>query len=310
MQTMMQIFAEELRKSGEENPDIVALSADVKRSTGLGLFAEVFPDRYYEMGISEQNMIGAAAGMAMEGKRAVTSSYACFSPGRTWEQIRNGVCYHQADVKIIGAHIGVGSGRDGATHQCFEDIALISCLPYMRIYSPATAAEVRLCSREILSYAGPAYLRLSARYCAEPDGYVPAIDSISTLKKGKEYAVIGTGAILAKALDAVKRFEQENNLSVAVFNVVRLVPMEREKIKEMLAPFKAVLSIEEHQLIGGFGSMIASVLAEQKEHPPLYRIGVDSAFGASMESEELYRSLKISESDIVIKLTEMHRDRP
>lgn len=148
---MMDIFAEELREAGRADPGIVALSADVRRSTGLGLFAEAFPERYYEMGVSEQNMIGTAAGAALEGRRAVASSYACFSPGRTWEQIRNAVCHMRADVKIIGAHAGVGSGRDGATHQCFEDIALMSCLPGMTIYSPATESDVRLAARRMLA---------------------------------------------------------------------------------------------------------------------------------------------------------------
>lgn len=304
MPAMMQIFAEELRRAGESNPDIAALSADVKRSTGLGLFAEAFPDRYYEMGISEQNMIGAAAGMALEGKTAVTSSYACFSPGRTWEQIRNTVCGQNADVKIIGAHIGAGSGRDGATHQCFEDIALISCLPGITLYSPATEREVRLCTRAMFKRKGPAYLRLSARCCPETDKETD-IDTISLMKEGADFAVIGTGSILAKALEAVSRFEKESGCTVAVYNAVRLAPLDAQGIKTKLKPYKALLGIEEHQLNAGFTSMAAAVLAEEKSHPPFFRTGVRSTFGASMDCDNLYEHLGLSADAVLKQLRKM-----
>ena len=128
MKTMMSVFAEELLKEGEQDPNIIAFSADVKKSTGTGVFGDIFPERYFETGICEQNMVGMAAGAALEGKRSVISTYASFCPGRTWEQLRCSVCLQNADVKVIGAHIGVGNGHDGPTHQCFEDIALISCL--------------------------------------------------------------------------------------------------------------------------------------------------------------------------------------
>lgn len=305
---MMDIFAEELREAGRADPGIVALSADVRRSTGLGLFAEAFPERYYEMGVSEQNMIGTAAGAALEGRRAVASSYACFSPGRTWEQIRNAVCHMRADVKIIGAHAGVGSGRDGATHQCFEDIALMSCLPGMTIYSPATESDVRLAARQMLAEEGPAYLRLSARPCPEPEGYEAGLDQPVRMKDGKDFAVIGTGGILAFALEAAERFAERTGMSAAVYNVVRLKPFSLDAIAGELAAFRAVLSVEEHQRTGGFGSLCASVMAERRNMPPLYRAGVDGVFGESMEPDALYRHLGISAEDLLAGLERMKEE--
>lgn len=304
MQTMMQIFSDELCKIAAKNPQIVGLSADVKRSTGLGQFAETFPDRYYEMGISEQNMIGTAAGMALEGLIPVTSTYACFSPGRTWEQIRNSICYHKANVKIIGAHIGVGSGRDGATHQCFEDIALMSCLPEMTIFSPATEEEVRLAAQEAFSVYGPVYIRLSARPLDA--SYPSDVRHPAMVKGGSDFAVIGTGSILGAAMDAVSEFENKHGVSVAVYNTVQLRPLDCEKIKEIAGRYKAVMSVEEHQLNGGFGSMIASEFCRMKGAPILHRVGVDGQFGASMGYEDLYNHLGLSAKDILSSLEQMN----
>lgn len=301
---MMEIFSEELLNAGQQNPNIVALSADVRGSTGLKLFAEAFPDRYFEMGICEQNMIGAAAGMALAGKKAVASSYACFSPGRTWEQIRNAVCMDKADVKIIGAHIGVGSGRNGPTHQSFEDIALTACLPHLSVYSPATKQDVRLCAKEMLNTFGPAYIRLSAELCPEPAEYRCSLKGLSLLKHGKDFAVIGTGGILRKALKAVKIFEENSPFQTAVFNMVRLDSLNGE-IFDPLKHFKAVLCLEEHQTNGGLASLIAPFFAADKTLPPLYRMGIDLRFGASMDAEDLYSFLNLSEQNILSRLTEI-----
>ena len=305
MATMMQIFAKEIAREAENNPSIIGLSADVKRSTGLGALAEKFPERYFEIGISEQNMIGVATGMALEGKTVVTSTYACFSPGRTWEQIRNCVCYQNADVKIIGAHIGVGSGRDGATHQCFEDIALMTVLPNIEVYSPATEEEVKLVAEISLRNKKPTYIRLSARMCGTSTEYKPNINGVAKLKEGKDFAIIGTGSILSHALIAVKDFEKQTGQSVAVYNVVKLNPLNTEEIKKYLSKHRAIISIEEHQLNGGFGSAIASIVVEDKSMPPLHRIGANGLFGASMDIDDLYSELGLSSNDILNKLVEV-----
>ena len=304
MTTMMQIFAEELLNAGRQNPDIVALSADVHNSTGLKLFAEAFPDRYFEMGICEQNMVGAAAGMAFAGKRAVVSDYACFSPGRTWEQIRNSVCLDKADVKIVGAHIGVGSGRNGATHQSFEDIALMTCLPDMAVYSPATEKDVRMCAREMLNTKTPAYIRLSAELCPEPEGYICNLKGLSLLKDGTDFAVVGTGGLLRKVLRAAKTLEHSSLSRIAVFNLIRLDNL-NAGIFAPLKKFRAVLCLEEHQTNGGPASLIAPFFAESKDFPPFYRMGVNLKFGASMDAEDLYACLNLSERDILNRLTEI-----
>lgn len=304
MPTMMQVFAEELQKAGRQNPNIVALSADVSGSTGLKLFAQEFPDRYYEMGVCEQNMISVAAGLALEGKTAVTSSYACFSPGRSWEQIRNTVCLEKADVKIIGAHIGVGSGRNGATHQSFEDIALMSCLPNMTIFGPATESEVRLCAREILNNRRPSYLRLSARLCPEPEGYRPNIHGLSLLRSGTDFAIVGTGGLLEKAVYAAEMFEQKKELSAGVFSLACLSPLNKNSLAS-LRRFKAVLCIEEHQINGGLSSLLAPLFAADLSLPPFERMGVNRKFGESMDTRDLYDFLELSEQDIFNKLNQL-----
>lgn len=304
MPTMMQIFAEELQNAGRQNPNIVALSADVSGSTGLKPFAEEFPDRYYEMGVSEQNMISTAAGLALEGKTAVASSYACFSPGRSWEQIRNTVCLEKADVKIIGAHIGVGSGRNGATHQSFEDIALMTCLPEMTVFSPATQTEVRLCAREILNNRHPSYLRLSARLCPEPAQYCPDIHGLSRLRPGTDFAVVGTGSLLEKALQAAELFEQTRGLSAGVFSLACLSPLNKDGLAP-LRRFKGVLCVEEHQINGGLSSLLAPLFAADPSMPPFERVGVNLKFGASMDSEDLYDFLELSEQHIFNKLNQL-----
>ncbi len=301
MPTMMDVFAEELKKAGELNPNIVALSADVYGSTGLKPFADTFADRYFEMGICEQNMISTAAGLALEGKTVVTSSYACFSPGRSWEQIRNTVCMDQADVKIIGAHIGVGSGRNGATHQSFEDIALVSCLPNMMIYSPATEREVRLCAKELFNNRRPSYLRLSARICPAPKGYHPDINALSVMKQGTDIAVIGSGSILEKALTAAEMFERQHSLSVAVFNLVKLCPLNTTGF-HCLKNFKKVLCLEEHQINGGLGSLLSPVFAADASLPVFERMGVNQSFGSSMDIQDLYNFIGLSEQHIFQRL--------
>ncbi len=304
MPTMMQIFAEELLIAGRENTDIVVLSADVRNSTGAKLFAEAFPDRYFEMGICEQNMVCAAAGMAFAGKKAVVSDYACFSPGRTWEQIRDTVCLDKADVTIIGAHIGVGSGRNGATHQSFEDIALMTCLPNMAVYSPATEQDVRLCAREMLNAKTPAYIRLSAEPCPEPEGYRCDISGLSLLKQGRDVAIVGTGGILRKALRAIKDSEYSDTGRIAVFNMVRLDSL-NPAIFSLFKKFRAVLCLEEHQTNGGLASLIAPFFAKSKDLPPFFRMGVNLKFGASMNAEDLYVYLNLTERDILNRLTEI-----
>lgn len=307
MRTMMAVFAEELLEAGKKNPNIVAFSADVKRSTGTGVFGDAFPDRYFETGICEQNMVGMATGAALEGKTAVVSTYASFCPGRTWEQLRCSVCLQNADVKVIGAHIGVGSGRDGATHQCFEDIALTSCLPNMRVYSPATADEVRRAARELFTFKGPAYLRLSAVSCSAVPVSAGPLSELSMLKAGGDLAVVATGGIVRSALEAVLEFEAETGKSAAVYDLARLVPFDAEHIRRELFGYKAVISLEEHQLNGGFGSMIASAFAEKGSHPPLFKIGVDGKFGLSADPSDVYERLGLSKNAVLSRLREAEK---
>ncbi|MGD9638903.1 MAG: transketolase family protein [Alphaproteobacteria bacterium] len=295
MSNLHLVLGQTLKELGEKDPNIVCLSGDVKNSTGVGIFAEHFPNRYFEMGISEQNMIGVAAGMALEGKIPFVSSYACFSPGRNWEQIRNSICLQNANVKIIGAHIGFAPAKDGATHQCFEDLALMRCLPNLKILSPFDDYDCKLCTKEAANHKGPVYLRLS-RYAAVKLGKRYDEPFVS-IKDGKDIALIATGAICEKALNAAAEYQNKTGKNIAVFGASHLKPLDTKKL-ELLAPkFSAVITVEEHQINCGFGSSIAEILSE-KSHTKVFRIGMPDCFGTSGETEQLYQTFGLDETSI------------
>lgn len=296
-------FGEGLVLAGGENKNVVVLSADLKESTRCEKFAAEFPGRFIETGVAEQNMAGLASGLAASGKIPFISSYAVFSPGRNWEQIRTTICYNNVGVKIAGHHAGVSTGPDGATHQAAEDIAITRALPNMKVIAPCDAVEARKAVLAAIKIAGPVYIRLAREKTAiltkENDNFVPGKASeLWTSAKKPQVAIVGAGPILAEALSAAKELESEG-IGAIVLNCHTIKPLDENKILEAAKKCGAIVSVEEHSVVGGLGSAIAELLA-QRNPLPMEFIGIKDKFGQSGTPEELYKKYEL-DKDAIIK---------
>ncbi len=280
-------FGEALLYLGEADSRVVALTGDLKESTRIEPFAKKFPDRFIECGVAEQNMMGIAAGLALSGKIPYAASYATFSPGRNWDQLRVSVCYSKANVKIIGAHTGVSVGPDGATHQALEDLAITRVLPNLTIVQPIDSIESYKATVALNYLVGPSYLRLTR----EKSPIITTEDSpfeigkAEVLKEGKDVVIIGAGPILYNGIRAAIELEKEN-IHVLVINSHTIKPLDRETIVWAAKLTKCVVTVEEHQVSGGLGSSVAECLS--KEYPvPIEMIGMHDSFGQSGPPETL-----------------------
>jgi transketolase len=296
-------FGEGLLQAGIENEDIIALCADLKDPTKLNLFADKFPDRYIEMGISEQNMASVASGMASMGKIPFIASFAVFSPGRNWEQIRTTICYNNQPVKIISSHSGTAVGPDGGSHQCLEDFALTRVLPNMVVISPCDSIEAKKATVAISKTKEPTYLR-----CTRND--TPLITTKDTpFDIGKAHilfkpenglaqvGIIATGPVLYDALMAAKKMS-DDGIKVKVMNLSTIKPLDKESIVELAKETRNIITIEDHQISGGMGSAVAECLAEF--YPTKIKfMGINDSFGQSGESSELARYYKIDIESII-----------
>lgn len=284
-------FGQGLLAAGEKNKNVVGLCADLTESTQMHLFKEKFPNRFIEMGVAEQNLVTVASGMAAMGKIPFTSSYAMFSPGRSWEQIRTTVAYNDRKVVIVGSHAGVSVGPDGGTHQAIEDIAIMRVVPRMVIISPCDSIEAKKATMAIAESKEPTYIRLIREK-------TPVITTESTpFEIGKarvffepvtgksDVVIIATGSLVHKALVAAKDLEKER-VGVTVINLATIKPLDGETILRAVKDAKGVVTVEEHQIIGGMGSAIAEFLSEH--YPlPVIRLGVKDVFGQSGTPDEL-----------------------
>lgn len=300
-------FGEGLVLAAEENEQVVGLCADLTESTRMQAFAEKFPQRFIEVGVAEQNLVTVAAGLALGGKIPFTSSYATFSPGRNWEQIRTTICYNDVPVKIIGSHAGLSVGPDGATHQALEDIAMMRALPNMVVVSPADSIEAKKATQAIARYPSPCYLRLSREK-------VPVITSEQTpfeigkaevFYEGKDVTVIATGQMVYRALLAAKELES-HKISVRVINCHTIKPIDKETILKAAEQTGAIVSAEEHQVTGGLGGAVAEVLS-QNFPVPLKIIGVEDRFGESGEPNELLEKFGLTKEAIIKAITQVLR---
>lgn len=282
-------YGHALEELGAEIPDIVVLDADLKESTRTGYFAEKFPERFFDCGIAEGNMIAIAAGLAAAGKIPFASTFAMFAAGRAFEQVRNAVGYPHLNVKIGASHAGITVGEDGASHQCLEDIALMRSIPGMVVMSPSDDVEARKAVRAAAEYVGPVYMRFG-RYAVpvfnDPD--MPfEIGKGNVLKSGKDVSIIATGICVPAALDAAKLLEAEG-IDAEVINICTIKPIDRELIIRSAAATGCVVTAEEHNIIGGLGSAVAEVLSEEQP-TRLLRIGIEDRFGESAPAGELVK---------------------
>ena len=286
-----------LVQAADENPNVVGLCADLTESTRMEPFAKKYPERFVEMGVAEQNMASVAAGMSLMGKIPYITSYAMFSPGRNWEQIRTTICYNEANVKIIGSHAGVSVGPDGATHQAIEDIAITRPIANMQVFAPCDMHEAKKIVYAISKVYGPCYARFAREktpvFTTEDTPFEIGRAQIfwdstfggSTSESGIDVAIIACGPLVHNAILAAADLEKEG-VKVRVINNPSIKPMDEEAIIKAAKDAKAVVTVEEHQVSGGMGSAVAEVLA--KNYPvPIEFIGVQNSFGESGSPNEL-----------------------
>ncbi|MBM3257292.1 MAG: transketolase family protein [Candidatus Liptonbacteria bacterium] len=302
-------YGEGLVLAGEENPNVVALCADLKESTRVEAFAKKFPERFVEIGVAEQNMATVAAGLGVSGKIPFISSYATFSPGRNWEQIRTTICYNDSNVKIAGHHAGISVGPDGATHQATEDIAMMRALPNMRVIVPCDAIEARKATMAAAHIWGPVYLRFAREktpvITTDSTPFAPGRIQVLWESKKPEVLVIGAGPILANALFAAHDLEKEK-IGTIVVNCHTLKPLDEKGIIALAKRAEAVVTVEEHQITGGLGGAVAEALA--KHHPiPIEFVGMHDTFGESGTPSELMEKYGMGVKDILAAIKKVIR---
>ncbi|HIU32229.1 MAG TPA: transketolase family protein [Candidatus Caccousia avistercoris] len=299
-------FGKALAELADKYPDVVVLDADLAAATKTGLFQKAHPERFIDCGIAESNMVGVAAGLATCGKIPFAASFAMFSAGRAFEQVRNSVGYPHLNVKIVGSHAGISVGEDGATHQCCEDLALMRTIPGMVVLNPSDHYEMRAAVEAAIQYNGPVYLRLG-RLAVESvnnnDDYSFEIGKGITLREGSDITVIATGLMVGEAVKAADALKQQG-ISVRVVNIHTIKPIDREIILKAAKETGKIITAEEHNVIGGLGDAVASVLAEELP-TPLVKIGVNDQFGYSGPAAELLERFGLCASHIeeVVKKT-------
>jgi transketolase len=294
------VYGDILVELGEKNKDIVVLDADLSASTRTCKFARAYPERFFNMGIAEQDMISTAAGLATCGKIPFVSTFAVFLTGRAWDQIRQSVCYSDQNVKLVSTHAGITVGEDSATHHANEDIALMRALPNMTIICPADGIETAQMIRTVASHRGPVYVRLAR--CKFPviydDNYHFQIGKSDMLRDGDQATIIAVGIMVSQALEAAETLAKEG-IAVRVVNMSTIKPIDKEAILKAASQTGAIVTSEEHSIIGGLGSAVAEVLVESNHLCPLKRIGTKDCFGVSGKPHELLEKFCLGVKDII-----------
>lgn len=280
-------FGKTLAEIGERNEKIIVMDADLACSTQTKIFADKFPDRFFDCGIAEQNMLATAAGLASEGKIPFVASFAVFVTGRTYDQIRNGICYPNFNVKIVGTHGGVTVGEDGATHQALEDISLMRGLPHMTVIVPADCKECQEAIKYAALHEGPTYIRIPRSNVPDifDENYSFDIHKAVVVEEGTDVSVFTNGETLAEVLLAAEELKKDN-ISLEVINVPVVKPLDFQTVIESVKKTKFAITVENHSIIGGLGSAICETLAD-KLPSKVYRFGIHDEFGQSGKAEEL-----------------------
>ena len=294
-----QSYGEALEKLGEENQKIVVLDADLSAATKTSIFAKKFPDRFFDMGIAEANMMGVAAGMASCGKIPFVSTFAAFAAGRAYDQIRSSICYPNLNVKICATHAGITVGEDGATHQMLEDLALMRAIPNMTVISPSDDVETKFLIEEIAKVEGPVYVRLArlATLGIYEENQKFEIGKAIQIGDGTDATVFATGVVVAEALKAKEVLEKEG-IHIRVIDMHTIKPIDKKMVIKSAKETKKLISIEDHSIIGGLGSAIAEVLTE--EYPSkLIRLGIKDTFGKSGNAVELMKYFGLTSEGII-----------
>ena len=292
-------YGETLLELGKKLDNIVVLDADLSGSTKTGKFAKTFPERFYNIGIAEQDMIGTAAGLALSGKLPFASTFAIFETGRAWEQVRQTICYSNLNVKLVATHGGITVGEDGASHQATEDIALMRVLPHMTVIVPADALETKQVIHAIADYCGPVYVRLgrSKVPAVMPDDYKFKIGKAYTFFIGKDVNIVAIGIMVSVALEAAKILRQKG-IDTGVMNMSTVKPLDIKTLLNVAKACRLIVTAEEHSVVGGLGGAVSEFLSEN--HPAhVCRIGLKDSFGCSGTPEELMKHYGLTADAIV-----------
>lgn len=283
-----------------KNPNVVVLEADLGNATKSNAFKEVAPERYFNMGISEQDLIGTAAGFAAAGKIPLASTFAVFATGRAFEQVRNSVCYPKLNVKICATHAGLTVGADGGSHQAIEDISLMRTLPNMTVINPADAKEAEAAVLAAIDYQGPVYIRLGRAETKDihDDSYHFEWGKAEVLRQGSDVTIFATGIMTAKALDAAETVAKQG-VQAEVINVHTIKPLDEETVIASAKKTGKVVTAEEHSIIGGLGSAVAEVLARQCPTKQAF-VGVQDSFGESGSPDDLLEKYGLT-AEVIVK---------
>ena len=295
-------YGKALVELGEKNKNVVVLDADLAAATKTGAFKKAFPERFFDTGIAESNMMSLAGGLATTGFTVFASTFAMFAAGRAFEQVRNTICYPHLNVKIGATHAGISVGEDGASHQCCEDIALMRSIPGMVIINPADDIEARAAVFAAAEHDGPVYMRFGR--LAVPrvfdENYKFEIGKAVTLREGTDVTIIATGLMVNEAIEAAKTLEEEEGISVELINMHTIKPLDNEAVIKAAKKTGCIVTAEEHNIIGGLGSAVSEVVAE--EYPvPVVRVGVNDEFGKSGPAVELLHLYGLDAKNIVEK---------
>ena len=291
-------YGEKLAEIIKQNKNVVVLDADLTKSTKTNLAKEACPERHFNAGIAECNMMGMAAGLAKSGKIAFASSFAIFLAGRAFEIIRNSICYPNLNVKVCATHAGLTVGEDGASHQAIEDIAIMRALPNMKVYVPCDQYETKALLDYVLKEKGPCYIRMGRGKVDDVYNENTKFDfsKISVLRKGKDIVLFATGLMVQEALKAAEEVD------ATVVNVCSIKPIDKEGILSMLSSHKKAYALEEHNIIGGLFSAISEVKAQTDISTPLYPIGVNDVFGQSGKASDVLDKYGLTSKHIVEKI--------
>lgn len=292
-------YGETLAELGAENKDVVALDADLSGSTKTGIFAKKFPERFFNMGIAEANMVSTAAGLASVGKIPFLSTFAIFATGRAWEQIRQSAAYPKANVKIVATHGGVTVGEDGGTHQSVEDIAIMRAIPNMTVIVPADGVETKGAIRAAAALKGPVYVRLGRNKLPTifPEDHRFEIGKGSEMVAGNDMTFVTTGLMTAQAIAAAECLKKDG-ISARVVHIATIKPLDKEIILKAARETGAIVTAEEHSIIGGLGGAVAELLGENCP-TPMKRVGINDRFGTSGKAEELLKYFGLTPESLV-----------
>jgi transketolase len=297
LQYQRDVYGQTLVELGRQNAGIVVLDADLSGSTRTAMFAKQFPDRFFNLGVAEQDMMGVAAGLASCGKTVFASSFAMFAAGRAWDQVRNSIAYNNFDVKIVATHAGVSVGPDGASHQALEDIAIMRVIPNMKIIVPCDGPQTREAVCAAAASPGPFYIRLGrAKVSTVADKGAFTLGAAQTLIQGNDAAIIACGIMVMEALAASASLAAKG-VRCRVINLHTICPIDRKAVLDAARTARGIVVCEEHSIVGGLASAVAEIVAESTP-AKILRIGVRGRFGQSGDPAELMQTYNITASDI------------